>query len=436
MKVIYDISVLGVGKYNPLAKTGVARVIENVAYGLARSKECDLVFYESLSCDILNACLSYINDHESFKSVSMAYSSQVLNLYNKVRELKKMIESSSQITEIAINKPLDDLIQELTEYCQKSLSSVEQAYDQTQLNYLKKTDIFHANYYPINNQAKTISHLHKFMTVCDIIPIKYPELFGIKNKEDHIVYQSLASIDKDKDWIICISQYTKNELCDYIGIDEGRVFVTHLGANKNLFYPCLDYANKAHVKKKYGIPDFPYLLSLSTLEPRKNIAHLIKCFVKLVQQEKIEDLQLVLVGSHGWDYHNILQEIANNSSIKDRIIVTGRVADEDLATIYSDAMVFIYPSLYEGFGLPPLEAMQCGTPVITSNTSSLPEVVGNAGIMVDPQDIDVLCHSILKVYKTPSLRSAMSLKSLDQSKKFSWEKCTQKTIDSYRISLL
>lgn len=436
MKVLYDISVLGVGQYNPLAKTGVARVIENVAFGLAKSKDCDLVFCESLSVDILNACLSYRNSNQRFKTIPVAHSSWILNLYNKLQEINKILKHSNQIKDKNGYREQDELEKELTEYMEFSLSRIEKAYGKTQLKYLENADIFHANYYPINDQAKAFPKVRKFMTVCDLIPIKYPEFFGIKNKEEHVIYQSIASIDKDKDWVICISQSTKNELCDYIGIDESRVFVTHLGAAKDIFYPCQDKIKIASVRKKYGIPESPYLLSLSTLEPRKNIAHLIQCFAQLVREESIQDLLLVLVGTQGWDYKNILQEISNYDSIKNRIIITGRVADEDLAAIYSDALVFIYPSLYEGFGLPPLEAMQCSVPVITSNTSSLPEVVGNAGIMVNPKNTDELCHSILEIYNTQSLRADMSLKSLEQSKKFSWEKCTQETIESYKFSLL
>ena len=435
MKVLYDISVLGVGQYNPLAKTGVARVIENVAFGLAKSKDCDLVFCESLSVDILNACLSYRNSNQRFKTIPVAHSSWILNLYNKLQEINKILKHSNQIKDKNGYREQDELEKELTEYMEFSLSRIEKDYGKTQLKYLENADIFHANYYPINDQAKAFPKVRKFMTVCDLIPIKYPEFFGIKNKEEHVIYQSIASIDKDKDWVICISQSTKNELCDYIGIDESRVFVTHLGAAKDIFYPCQDQIKIASVRKKYGIPESPYLLSLSTLEPRKNIAHLIQCFAQLVREESIQDLLLVLVGTQGWDYKNILQEISNYDSIKNRIIITGRVADEDLAAIYSDALVFIYPSLYEGFGLPPLEAMQCSVPVITSNTSSLPEVVGSAGIIVDPKNADELCHSILEVYNTPSLRGDMSLKSLEQSKKFSWEKCTQETIAAYGTAI-
>jgi glycosyltransferase involved in cell wall biosynthesis len=142
----------------------------------------------------------------------------------------------------------------------------------------------------------------------------------------------------------------------------------------------------------------------------------------------------VLVGTKGWDFDRIFREIERDSDIQARIVVTGFVPDEDLAALYTSSIGFVYTSLYEGFGLPPLEAMQCGVPVITSNNSSLPEVVGDAGMMVDAKDEDALCQSMLRVYQSESLREQMSKKSLEQAAKFSWEKCVQQTIEGYKIA--
>jgi glycosyltransferase involved in cell wall biosynthesis len=165
------------------------------------------------------------------------------------------------------------------------------------------------------------------------------------------------------------------------------------------------------------------------------MAHTIRTFARMVDQQNIKDLSLVLVGTKGWLYDEIFEELSRNAALKDRIIVTGFAANEDLAALYSGAVAFVYPSLYEGFGLPPLEAMQCGVPVITSNTSSLPEVVGEAGIMVSPTDEDALCQSMLDIYNSDSLQQTMSLKSIEQAKKFSWEKCMRETIDAYKTAL-
>ena len=191
------------------------------------------------------------------------------------------------------------------------------------------------------------------------------------------------------------------------------------------------------VRERYGIPPgSPYLLSLSTLEPRKNLAHTIRSFAAIVQSNAAPGLHLVLAGGKGWLFDDIIYEIKlAGTAVRDRIILTGFVEDTDLAPLYSGATAFVFPSLYEGFGLPPLEAMQCGTPVITSNTSSLPEVVGDAGIMLDPKDQDGLCQAMLDVYNKPELRSQMSQKSLAQAAKFSWERCAEETISAYRTAI-
>lgn len=292
-----------------------------------------------------------------------------------------------------------------------------------------EADLFHSPYYGIPTE---VTKGQRLLTVYDLIPIKYPDFFMQGSAE--LLKQSLANL-KPNDWVICISNSTKNDLCSYTGINPNRVFVTHLAASPDIFYPCSDPAKIASIGSKYQIPNSPYILSLSTLEPRKNIDQVIRCFAKLVREQNIKDLNLVLVGTKGWNYEKIFAEIDSNTELKNRIILTGYVADEDLAALYSGALVFVYPSLYEGFGLPPLEAMQCGIPAITSNTSSLPEVVGEAGIILDPHDTDGICRSILQIYSNPSLRAAMSQRSLEQAKKFSWEKCIQETIKAYKMAL-
>ena len=144
----------------------------------------------------------------------------------------------------------------------------------------------------------------------------------------------------------------------------------------------------------------------------------------------------MLVGPKGWDYDLIFKATVEAQNISDYVIFTDFVDDEDLSPLYSGAMAFIYLSLYEGFGLPPLEAMQCGAPVITSNTSSLPEVVGDAGKMFDPMDTDGVCQAILDVYSGPELREKMRQRSLERAKLFGWERCTRETIAAYQTALV
>lgn len=433
MKILYDISWLGIGNSYPPARTGIFRVIENLVYGLKNSQECDLILCTQGASTRLCDFLDYLESHPELAGVSLSYEGRdvkfrrsLYKLYRKLNQkLDKTPDSQNWLPETLMLRSFRKVLTYVTQ-------SAEYFYRPISLNSLAEADIYHSPYEPIPDEIrKAASHIENFLTVHDLIPIIHPEFFE-SNKDT--VEKAILSLHR-KSWVLCVSQSTKDDLCNYSSmIDPAQVFVTHLAASK-LFYPCSDFQQIKAIRDKYRIPNVPYILSLSTLEPRKNIDHTIRCFFQLIQQEKIQDLNLVLVGTKGWRYDKIFAEISSNSILKDRIILTGYVADEDLAAIYSGALAFVYPSFYEGFGLPPLEAMQCGVPVITSNTSSLPEVVGDAGIMLDPKDADQLCHSLLQLYNQPSWRQSMSRKSLEQVKKFSWEKCTQQTLAAYKTAL-
>jgi glycosyltransferase involved in cell wall biosynthesis len=436
IKIFYDISVLGYGHYDARSRTGVARVIENIASGLIASKQFDLSFSATRSSYVVNYCLDYLQSQPNFRGIPLAHSSFFMNFQTKLTELYKMLENREKIFPEQSQDPQYKLLTDnLKKYISNSIGIAKQRSNLIDPENLSEADIFHATFYHIPQQTRNCKTLKKFATIYDLIPIILSQFFIGKNDDDYQRMQESLNSLTAEDYILCISQATRNDLLNHVKLDPERVFVTHLAANPTLFYRCDDATNIASVKHKYNIPDAPYILGVSTLEPRKNLEHVIRCFAKVVQQQGIKDLNLVLVGAKGWEYKKIFQEIAKLGLSKDRIIITGYVADEDLAAIYSGAMVFVYPSLYEGFGLPPLEAMQCGIPVITSNNSSFPEVIGDAGIMLDTTDADGLCHNILKLYRTTALQQEMSLKSLAQAKKFSWERCTQETIAAYKTAL-
>lgn len=424
MRIIYDISVLGLGYYHLRARTGVFRVVENIAYGLVASRECDLNFSASVSLETLNQSLDYLKSNSNFDDIPFIVPGIEKNIYITLTDIVTKINNKPKVglSLKALRKSLHYLIK-----------FVEANTQLVALGELYKNDLFHSPFHPLPNYMKKEKYLQRFLTVYDLIPILYPQYFEFQ--ENHLIEKSIQSLDAD-DWVICISNSTKDDLCNYRkNIAPSKIFVTHLAASDS-FSPCYDSEKIAVIKSRYHVPsDVPYILSLSTLEPRKNIDHTIRCFARLVNQEHIKNLYLVLVGAKGWNYSKIFAEVSNYDYLQEHIIVTGYVADEDLAALYSGALTFVYPSFYEGFGLPPLEAMQCGVPVITSNTSSLPEVVGDAGIMVSPTDADALCHSMLEIYNRPSLREAMSLKSIEQAKQFSWQKCTQETITAYKTAL-
>lgn len=290
----------------------------------------------------------------------------------------------------------------------------------------KESQIYHSIYNPINKELNNHPHIKKVVTIHDLIPILFPELHFTSD----LIKEIIASIGKDG-YAVCVSENTKKDLLQYAPhIDPNRVFVSLLAASETLFYVCNDEEKFSAVKNKYNLPE-KYFLSVGTLEPRKNVDHVIRTFLKVIKENNINDLGLVLVGAKGWDFDKIFDEYDKALDLKDKIIITGRVPDEELASLYSHANSFYYMSLYEGFGLPPLEAMQCGVATVTSNTSSLPEVVGDGGIMLDPKDAAALSKTMLNLYKDENLRRYYSEKGLEQSQKFSWEKSAERYIEIY-----
>ena len=436
LKIIYDISVLGYGRHVTRSRTGVARVIENIALGLLPSTELELSFCATHSIYAVHNSLDYLESQPIFKDIPFVHPSFIYKLRTKLTELYRMLENQSKVI---ISNGSESENQSLIESLKTPLiqaMNLTVNHNSLDANILSEADIFHSTFYHIPEQVRQNKSVKNISTIYDLIPIVLSDLFVGKNDGDYQrMVMSLQTLTPE-DSVICISRATRNDLLNHVkNLDPAKVFVSYLAANPNTFYPCYDTHKIAAIRNKYSIPDAQYILGVSTIEPRKNLQHAIRCFAKVVQQQGIKDLYLVLVGALGWDYEQIFAEISQSNLPKDRVIMTGYVADEDLAALYSGALAFVYPSLYEGFGLPPLEAMQCGVPVITSNTSSLPEVVGDAGIMLAPDDADGLCHNMLKLYNSPSLRNEMSLKSLKQAQNFSWDRCIEETIAAYKIAL-
>lgn len=176
----------------------------------------------------------------------------------------------------------------------------------------------------------------------------------------------------------------------------------------------------------------PYLLYLGTLEPGKNVARIIQAFDRVVG--RFPEHQLVLAGDKGWLFEPIF-ETMNQSPYRDRIHYLGHVSDSEAVDLFNFADVFVFPSLYEGFGLPPLEAMACGCPVITSNTSSIPEVVGDAAVKVNPLDVEELTNALQRVLENGALRQDLGAAGLVQAARFSWDKCAQETLAVYKEAM-
>ncbi len=265
-------------------------------------------------------------------------------------------------------------------------------------------------------------------TVFDLSPLHWPEYHLGRNVE--LFERKMVHLSQQADRIIAISQATADDLAAHYPAIAGRVEVVPCGVDA-AFRPVTDRAAQADVRRKYGIPAPDYLLFVGTLEPRKNLVRLVEAYAALRAAEGAATPPLVLTGNRGW-HDGPIFEAVERKQMHDHIHFTGQVADEDLPGLYSGAACFIYPSLFEGFGLPLLEAMACGAPVITSNTSSLPEVAGDAALLVPPEDVDALAGALGRLLNDAALCTELRQRGLAQAARFSWERTARETCAVYQ----
>jgi glycosyltransferase involved in cell wall biosynthesis len=300
---------------------------------------------------------------------------------------------------------------------------------------LKKTNVFFSPVSSIHSKIIKYTHIRKYIFLHDVMPLLFPEYYTtFFSTNDHInEYACMRSINKDI-FYFCNSECTKRDYLKYYSnqLDENKMTVTHI-ASSQIFLP--DYDNKKNVSvlEKYNVNyrnNDKYIFSLCTLEPRKNLIFTIKCFVKFLKKNKIDDLFFYLGGTKWNEFIHLLEEnIYNLDEYRGKIVKLGYIDDEDVNILYSNSMFFTYISQYEGFGIPPLEAMRAGTPVITSNNSSLPEVVGDAAIMIDYNNEEQCIKAFEDLYFNENLRKYYIKKGFERSKLFSWEKTVKKMTD-------
>ncbi len=230
--------------------------------------------------------------------------------------------------------------------------------------------------------------------------------------------------------VIAISEFTKRDILKYFGGHKSKIEVIYEAANEK-YEQVKNVGRIERVKKKYKIRK-PYFLYVGQWRVHKNLVRLIESF-SLVK-EAGHDTQLVLVGKEDPRYPEVREAIAK-SKYRDDIVITGFAAEEDLSSIYSGAISFVFPSLYEGIGLPPLEAMQCGVPVISSDASCMPEILEDAVLYFDPRDLHEISQAMIKVYSDQKVRQGLIARGFRQVEKYSWEKMAQETLDVYKSVL-
>ncbi|MGG5462864.1 glycosyltransferase family 4 protein [Clostridium sp. B9] len=270
------------------------------------------------------------------------------------------------------------------------------------------------------NGIKTVITLH------DIIPMKMPET--VSDTFLKIFHSNIKSILDNSDGIVTVSNYSKEDISKTFSYPKEKIFVTHLAAEE--IYKPLDKSYCfSYLKTKYNIEN-DFLLYVGGFSPRKNILGLIDAF-SLVKTSYNKPLNLVIIGTKGPSYE-IYKKRVEELNLCSSVIFTGFIPIEDMPVFYNASKALVYPSFYEGFGLPPIECMACGTPVIASNITSIPEVCEDAAILTNPKDIDEIKESILLLLNDEKYYSFLSYKGLTHSSKFNWKKTAYNTLEAYK----
>lgn len=263
----------------------------------------------------------------------------------------------------------------------------------------------------------------RIAAVYDMVIKDYPETVRMKTKM--MLYLTLKQSIKRADKIVTISEFSKERIMHFYKVPEEKIELIPCGVDRERFRPVNDKKLIDGAKEKYGTGE-RYFLFLGNLEPRKNLSRLIEAYSLACEREGKENFpNLAVAGVKGWLFDKILEKA---NAEKDKIILTGYVHDDDVPLLMNGAVAFCFPSIYEGFGMPPLEAMACGTPVLTSNVSSLPEVVGDAGIQVNPYSVEEIAEGLILLNKDLELRKSLSEKGIERSRIFSWEKSANKML--------
>lgn len=403
MKILFDATELTYFLEESGHRAGVFFVALNLFRELKKKKDVELVFF----CNFKRYFYlkEVIEKVEEFQGIELLKENSLVNLaFAKLNYLSKSKW---------INTKLKYGILSLARYYENIF------YKQNKKN-LKQLDEFAIYFSPFQAPSEEIlnsKNLKRFRMIHDIIPIL--ETGKIPTNRRLWSYRIYNTINKD-DFYVTNSECTRKDVLKYFDIKEENIKTTLLGADTTFTPPLNSLPHGAEKPTKY-------IFSLCTLGKRKNLIFAIKNFFKFINKNKIDDLKLVLAGGVWEKFKKELTDTIGDFD-QSKIEVLGYVKDEDLPKLYSNALMFIYPSLYEGFGLPVLEAMKCGCPVITSNVSSLPEVIGQAGIQINPKNDEELINAFEKMYYDIFFRELCIERGLIRAKNFSWEKCASELL--------
>mgnify|MGYP004518919511 FL=1 len=427
MKILFDATELSYFLEESGHRAGVFFVALNLFRELKKRKDVELVFYSNFKRYYF--LKEVIEKVEEFQGIELLKENSRINLvFAKLNYLSNLKWIAMPLARLKLS-PIAPCgrgngacitrkaIHNISTKLKYGILSITRYYEnifyrqnKKNIEQLKNFEIYFSPFSAPSDEILDSKHLKRFRMIHDIIPIL--EAGKVPTNKRLWCYRIYNTINKN-DFYVTNSECTRKDVLKYFNLNEENIKTTLLGAD-NYFKPLKDTKEK-------------YIFSLCTLGKRKNLIFAIKNFFKFIEKNKIDDLKLVLAGGV-WD--KFKKELTNTIGNFDqsKIEVLGYVKDEELPNLYSNALMFIYPSLYEGFGLPVLEAMKCGCPVITSNVSSLPEVIGQAGIQINPENDEELIKAYEKFYYDNFFRELCIERGLIRAKNFSWEKCASELL--------
>lgn len=425
--MLFNATILVEGVLDDSSRDGIYFVAYNILKEFIKTNLFEIYFYcePKYAAQFGKALCEDLKEFKNIKIMNMNLVKSSIFFLNKINHYNNKYKKLKQANKHKyIRRFYTKLKRGIFSLMNKLLKPFVNNYFKKQLPYV---DIYFSPRDKVPNDIEKINNIKKYIVLHDLIPMVLP---------NRVIYPkgwfaSLLKTITPNDHYFIVSEYTKKDFLRFYPeiISDINTTVTPPACSK--VFQKVDEKDIFKAKEKYNIPvSKEYIFNLNSLDPRKNQIRIIRSFVSFIKKHKIEDLFLVIRGKDGLVCGNkkLKECIDNLEEYKNKIITIDYIDDEDLPSLYSGAKWFVYTSQYEGFGLPPLEAMSCGCPVITSNNTSLPEVVGDAGIMIDWGSDEQHIMAYEKYYFNEQFRSEMSKKGFERSKQFSWEKCVSTMI--------
>jgi glycosyltransferase involved in cell wall biosynthesis len=341
------------------------------------------------------------------------------------RELIHSIRKNPAIDQISLLTPEESGMESPTVkkiHCNSRVFSMKEQIEIAQKLLIHKPDVFHSPHFifPLLGNVPIVTTVH------DVTPLLFPEYFSKASRL--FMGTSLFLAKRKVKHTITASNHTKEDLMKRFGFSEHSITTVYNGIDHDFFNILPSKVPLANLKTRLGLKG-EYLFYCGNIRPHKNLIPLVRAVDEL--NKLGYDLSLVLSGNFKNNY-NELTEVIQGLQFQEKLLFAGELSDEDIKCLYQNAFAFVFPSLYEGFGLPVLEAMACGTPVISSNKSCMPEIIGDSGILIEPTAKDIT-HSVIELIKQPSLRSSLIEKGLKRVQFFSWDKTAAETAKVYHM---